>query len=87
MCCAGNAAGIVLGMGVVALGGGVWRHLSADYGPSMAVSSALLFLLGLSQGGGVQLALHLADLTALGGAFGLGVHACTWLIRPQHGLR
>lgn len=87
VCCAGNAAGAVLGMGVVALGGGVWRHLSADYGPSMAVSSALLFLLGLSQGGGVQLALHLADLTALGGAFAIGVHACTWLIRPQHGLR
>jgi uncharacterized membrane protein YccC len=85
--CAGNATGAVLGMGVVALGGGVWRHLSADYGPSMAVSSALLFLLGLSQGGEGHLAFHLAELTALGGAFATGVHACTWLIRPQHGLR
>ncbi len=86
-CCAGNVAGAVLGMGMVALGGGVWRHLSADYGPSMAVSSALLFLLGLSQGGGVREALYLAELTALGGAFAAGVHACTWLVRPQHGLR
>jgi uncharacterized membrane protein YccC len=85
--CAGSVAGAALGMGAVALGGGVWRHLSADYGPSMAVSSALLFLLGLSQGGGVHMALHVAELTALGGAFATGVHACTWLIRPQHGLR
>jgi hypothetical protein len=85
--CAGNVAEAVLGMGMVALGGGVWRHLSADYGPSMAVSSALLFLLGLSQGGGIHVAVHLGELTALGGAFATGVHACTWLIRPQHGLR
>jgi hypothetical protein len=87
VCCAGNVVGAVMAMGLVALGGGVWRHLNADYGPSMAVSSGLLFLLGLSQGGGAHEAVHLAELTALGGIFATGVHACTWLIRPQHGWR
>jgi len=48
--------------------GEFWRHLSAD-GPAMAVSSALLFLLGLSQSGGWPSAWHLAELTGLGGAF------------------
>jgi mRNA interferase RelE/StbE len=36
-----NVIAAVVAMGIVALGGGVWRHLSADYGPGMAVSSAL----------------------------------------------
>jgi uncharacterized membrane protein YccC len=85
--CAGNTAGAVLGMGAVALLGGAWRHLSADYGPGMAVSSALLFLLGLSQPGDWSAALHQAELTGLGGAFAAALHGCVWLFRPQHALR
>lgn len=85
--CAGSTVWAVLGMGGVALGGGLWRHLSADYGPSMAVSSGLLFLLGLSQLGGGPSAFHLAGLTALGGIFATLVQGCAWLFRPQHALR
>jgi len=85
--CAGSLAGAVAGMALVALLGGVWRHLSADYGPSMAVSSALLFLLGLAQTGGFHAAIHLAELTALGGLFAITLHVCTWFFRPQHALR
>jgi len=85
--CGGSTAGAVLGMGAVALLGGVWRHLSADYGPGMAVSSALLFLLGLSQPGAWPAALHQAELTGLGGAFAAALHGCVWLFRPQHALR
>lgn len=85
--CAENTILAVLAMGVLAALGGVWRHLSADYGPSMSVSSALLFLLSLSQSGGESTALHLAGLTALGGAFATFLHGITWVFRPQHALR
>ena len=82
-----HAIAAVAAMGLVALGGGVWRHLSTDYGPGMAVSSALFFLLGLSQHGHLPDALQLAELIACGGATATFVHSCTWLIRPQHALR
>ncbi len=84
---AGSAPGAVLAMGGIALLGGFWRHVSADYGPSMAVSSALLFLLGLAQPGGWSDAGHLAELVALGGATAAVLHAGYWIVRPQYGLR
>ncbi len=84
---AGSLVGAVAAMGIMALFGGVWRHLSAEYGASMSVSSALLFLLGLSQAGGWTAGLHLAVLVGLGGAFAIFLHACFWLFRPQHALR
>ncbi|MES1180804.1 MAG: hypothetical protein ABUL66_02975, partial [Verrucomicrobiota bacterium] len=79
-----SLAGAIAAMGGVALLGSVWRHLSAEYGASMAVSSALLFLLGLSQPGGWPADCHLAALVGLGGAFAIFLHACFWLFRPQH---
>ncbi len=82
-----NMAAAIAAMGMVALFGGVWRHLSAEYGASMAVSSALLFLLGLSQPGGWAAGCHLAALVGLGGLFAIFLHACFWLFRPQHALR
>jgi uncharacterized membrane protein YccC len=85
--CADSTLAAVLAMGALALLGGVWRHLSADYGPSAAVSSALLFLLGLSVHGGWQGSLHLAGLAAAGGAVATLLHAVYWLVRPQHALR
>ena len=84
---AGSLVGAIAAMGVVALFGSVWRHLSAEYGASVAVSSALLFLLGLSQPGGWAAGCHLAALAVLGGAFAIFLHACFWLFRPQHALR
>ncbi len=85
--CDAHSVAAVLAMGGIALLGGVWRHLSADYGPAMATSSALLFLLGLSQPGGEVVALHLAALAGLGGLFATLLHGCTWFFRPQHALR
>src|SRR5580693_1034446 len=41
----GHILSATLAMGGLALLGGGWRHLSADYGPSLSVTSALLFLL------------------------------------------
>lgn len=82
-----NPVGAVVAMGILALLGGLWRHLSADYGPSMAVSSGLLFLLGLSQPGGGHAGFEFAKLVMLGGLFATFLHACHWLFRPQHALR
>src|SRR3954470_8245301 len=38
----------VLAMGLMAGFGGLWRHLSSDYGPSLAISSTLVFLIATS---------------------------------------
>ncbi len=56
----GSVTACVLGMWLIAVLNGLWRHLSADYGPPMAVSSALLFLLGTAQHGTFSQAVHLA---------------------------
>ena len=50
---ANTVLGASLAMGLIALLSGLWRHLSADYGPALGIGSALLFLLGLSQLGGL----------------------------------
>ncbi len=76
-----------LAMGFIALLGGAWRHLSADYGPPLSVSSALLFLLGLSQAGPLSTGLHLAGLILIGGAGAALLHIVVWPLRPQHPLR
>ena len=85
--CAGSLVASVVGMGVIALMGGWWRHLSGDYGPALAVSSGLLFLLGLGQPGGAGVAWHLSEYVWLGGVLAALLHASFWFIRPQHGLR
>ncbi|MEO6876731.1 MAG: FUSC family protein, partial [Opitutaceae bacterium] len=86
----GSAAGAsllsaVLATGLIAMGMGYWRHLSSDYGPSVAASSALLFLIALSTPAATapQDALY-----ALGGAlWGVLLQASLWPFRPQHPLR
>jgi uncharacterized membrane protein YccC len=77
----------VVAMGGLALLGGLWRHLSADYGPAMATSSGLLYLLGLSQASGGPVAWRLMVLVGLGGAVAAVVHAGYWMVRPQQALR
>ncbi|MDB6074851.1 MAG: hypothetical protein JWO89_2491 [Verrucomicrobiaceae bacterium] len=76
-----------LSMGFLALVGVLWRHLSADYGPALSVSSALLFLLGLSQPGSLVEGLHFAQLVMIGGAVAALLHIIAWPFRPQHPLR
>jgi hypothetical protein len=84
---ADNTLYATLAMGAIALLGGCWRHLSADYGPALAVFSALLFLLGLSQPGGLPAGLHLAGLVGIGGAGATLMQIGFWLFRPQYPLR
>jgi uncharacterized membrane protein YccC len=76
-----------LGMGAIALLGGCWRHLSADYGPGMGIFSALIFLLALNQPGGWPTGLHLVALVGLGGAMATLIQVGFWLFRPQHPIR
>lgn len=83
----GHLVSATLAMGLIALLGSAWRHLSADYGPGLSVASALLFLLGLAQPGGLAEGLHLAALIALGGVGAAVLHVGFWLFRPQHPLR
>ncbi|MEA3207211.1 MAG: hypothetical protein QOE70_268 [Chthoniobacter sp.] len=83
----GNIISATLAMGVLALLGSGWRHLSADYGPHLSVSSALLFLLGLAQAGSWSAGLHLAGLILLGGVGASLLHIAFWPFRPQHPLR
>jgi len=87
VCAGGNIVASVLAMGFIALTGSFWRHVSADYGPSVSVSSALLFLLGLAQPGGVAAGAHLAGIIALGAAGASLLHIVFWPFRPQHPLR
>jgi uncharacterized membrane protein YccC len=83
----GNIVSATLAMGALALLGGGWRHLSADYGSSLSVASALVFLLGLAQPGPFSAGLHLTGLIALGGVGAALLHIVFWPFRPQHPLR
>lgn len=69
---------------VVILAGGVWRHLSGEYGPSLAVSSALLFLIALSHPAGTTAVLAPAGSAAVGALWGVVVQMALWPIRAQH---
>ena len=69
------------------LAGGLWRHLSAEYGPSLAVASSLLFLIALAHPDAAALA-HRHFLAALGGGlWGVVVQVALWPFRAQHPLR
>ena len=82
-----NVYSATLMAGALALLGGCWRHLSADYGPNLAVVSALLFLIALSQPGGWHDSFLLVFWVLLGGAGAMVLQLCGWFFRPQHPLR
>lgn len=84
---AGKPAAAVAGIGLLALLGGVWRHLSADYGPPVSVDSGLLYLLALDAPSRGASPAELALWTALGGGLAALLHLGLWLFRPQHPLR
>ena len=86
-CLAGKPAAAVAGIGLLALLGGVWRHLSADYGPPVSVDSGLLYLLALDAPSHGATPAELALWTALGGGLAALLHLGLWLFRPQHPLR
>lgn len=77
----GSLLAAVLATGLIALGMGLWRHLSTDYGPSVAAASALLFLIALAT---PTVAAQQVALFALGGAlWGVVLQASLWPFRPQ----
>ncbi len=67
--------------------GGLWRHLSADYGPSLATASGLLFLIALAHPEGVALANRNLLAVLAGGAWGVLVQGALWPFHAQHSLR
>lgn len=74
-------------MGVFALLAGMWRHLSGDYGPNFALTSGLLYFLGLTSPGDWSHARNLFVATCLAGLIGIVVQLSGWFVRPQHALR
>ncbi len=72
---------------LVVMGGGLWRHLSSDYGPGLAVSSGLLFFVSLTPDSPVAQAHHPALATFCGGVLGVLLQVSLWPFHPQHPLR
>lgn len=80
----GNA---ILATGLVAVLGGVWRHLSSDYGPPLAISSSLVFLLALASPAAAINVPGFAAAALVGAIWGLIIQVSGWPFRPQHPLR
>jgi uncharacterized membrane protein YccC len=77
----------VIAMGLVALLGGVWRHLSVDYGPGLTSATALLFLMALGVPGGWPAVEPLFGPMVLGCGLAVLLQMAAWFTRPQHPLR
>ncbi len=71
---------------VVMAGGGLWRHLSTDYGASAAVSSGLLFFISLAGSHHVDVANPVVS-TLAGALWATLLQIMLWPVRPQHPLR
>jgi uncharacterized membrane protein YccC len=85
-----GANSILLSLAVVAvvtLATGVWRHLSVDYGPSLATTSVFLVLLTLAAPGGETQASRHFIATLAGGLWGVLIQVALWPLRAQHPLR
>ena len=82
-----NVWSATLMVGALALLGSAWRHLSADYGPNLAVVSALLFLFALAQPGDWHAGLQTVKWVLLGCAGGVVLQLLGWFVRPQHPVR
>ncbi len=85
---AGGQLGLALGAVVlIMLASGLWRHLSAEYGPSLSIASALLFLIALAHPDGAALADRHFLAALAGGLWGVLVQVALWPFRAQHPLR
>jgi uncharacterized membrane protein YccC len=71
---------------LIVVGGGIWRHLSADYGPGLAVSSGLLLFISLAGNESVAGADPVLS-TAAGALLGTLLQVSLWPFKPQHPLR
>lgn len=83
----GHLAGAVAVGAALSLATGIWRHLSADFGPTVGIYSLLLFMLGLGTHGGWNAAGRDMGGALAGGALAILAHVALWPIRPQHELR
>lgn len=82
-----DVVGMIVAGGFVALCGGVWRHLTPDYGASLAISSLLLFVIALATPETPGLTGDLGFAAMLGGFYGVFLQVAYWPFRPQHPLR
>ena len=71
----------------ITLATGIWRHLSVDYGPSLATTSVFLVLLTLALPGGETAASRHFLATLAGSLWGVLVQVALWPFRAQHPLR
>lgn len=83
----GHLLTAVLGMGVMALAGGLWRHLNSDYGIPLATASILVYLLGASVPASSAVAVQHTIAALAGGLWGVTLQVINWPFRPQHPLR
>jgi uncharacterized membrane protein YccC len=72
---------------LIGLGAGLWRHLSSDYGPSLAIASGFLCFIAMAEKGGPGAAESHALAALVGGCWGALLHVALWPVRPQHPLR
>jgi uncharacterized membrane protein YccC len=77
----------LLGSVIAILAGGLWRHLSSEYGPGLAISTGLMFLISLSPHTTRPDAIHPALGALMGGLFGVLLQVLGWPFHPQHPLR
>ncbi len=78
----------LIGTAIVVAGGGLWRHLSTDYGPGLAVSSGLLFFISLADPSQLApSAVHPGMATLVGGLLGVLLQVSLWPFHPQHPMR
>ena len=84
---AGSLPLAIAGTLVIAVTGSLWRHLSSDYGPGLAVSTGLMFLVSLSPHVPLAGAVHPALGTLAGALFSLLLQVIGWPFHPQHPLR
>lgn len=80
----GDLGPALVGTLMVTVAGGAWRHLSVEYGPPLAVSSALLFLIALSRPAEAAAVQGQAGSAAIGALWGVIVQVALWPIRAQH---
>jgi uncharacterized membrane protein YccC len=84
----GHSLGLSLAAAaLVAVGAGYWRRLSTEYGPSLAVSSGLIFYIALAYPSGLIPARNHIIATFIGGCWGLLLQIAFWPLRPEHPLR
>lgn len=72
---------------LIALASGLWRHLSSDYGPSLATASSLICFIALAIPASHGTVTGHALAALIGGSWGVILQVAMWPIRPQHPLR